>query len=136
MLLNFAGRKKEMPVILLSSISGFLLLYLPNFNGAWEDFRDELYYIACAQHPDFGYVDQPPFAPLFLAVIQFLFGNSLFVIRLFPALAFGACIFLAGRIAKKLGGTLFAQVTAASCVFGSALLQVICGFYSMNSFEA
>ena len=25
-------------------------------------FRDELYYIACSNHMDWGYVDQPPFS--------------------------------------------------------------------------
>jgi len=29
-------------------------------NGRYGYFRDELYYLACSEHLDAGYVDQPP----------------------------------------------------------------------------
>ena len=31
-------------------------------------FRDELYYIACARHLDFGYVDLPPLSAFLLRI--------------------------------------------------------------------
>src|SRR2546430_14449289 len=51
-------------------------------------FRDEFYYIACARHLDFGYVDLAPLSAFFLRIELILFGSSLFALRIFPALAF------------------------------------------------
>src|ERR1035438_10596753 len=39
-----------------------LLLHLLTANR-YGIFRDELYYIACSRHLDWGYVDMPPFIP-------------------------------------------------------------------------
>src|SRR5438105_15584192 len=49
-------------------------------------FRDELYYIACARHLDFGYVDLAPLSAFLLRIELILFGSSLFALRIFPAL--------------------------------------------------
>jgi hypothetical protein len=40
-----------------------LLLHLLTYRG-YGYFRDELYYIVCSQHLDFGYVDHPPLSIL------------------------------------------------------------------------
>ena len=46
-------------------------------------FRDELYYVACAQHLAWGYVDQPPLSIAVLALVRALFGDAwLAVLRL------------------------------------------------------
>jgi len=47
-------------------------------------FRDELYYVACGEHLDFGYVDHPPFVALVARLAHMLFGTSLLGLRLFP----------------------------------------------------
>jgi hypothetical protein len=73
-------------------------------NGRYGYFRDELYYIACARHFDFGYVDQPPLSILLLRLSQLLLGDSLFAIRLLPALAGAAIVALTGIIAREIGG--------------------------------
>lgn len=54
-----------------------LLIHLLT-NNRYGYFRDELYYIACARHLDFGYVDQPPLSILVLRINEFLLGTSLF----------------------------------------------------------
>ena len=46
-------------------------------------FRDELYYIACARHLDFGYVDLAPLSAFLLRIELILFGSSLFALRIF-----------------------------------------------------
>jgi hypothetical protein len=40
-------------------------------------FRDELYYIACARHLDFGYVDLAPLSAFLLRIELIFFGSSL-----------------------------------------------------------
>src|SRR5579883_1174390 len=65
-------------------------------------FRDELYYLACGEHPAWGYVDQPPLIGWIAWLLQHSIGTSLYALRLLPALASCATIFLAGRIAVEL----------------------------------
>src|SRR5688572_9788188 len=98
-------------------------------------FRDELYYVACGAHLDFGYVDHPPFVALVARLAQALFGTSLLGLRLLPALAGAATAWTAARLARELGGGPYAQSLAAICVSlgGNALFsfQVL----SMNAFD-
>jgi len=47
-------------------------------------FRDEYYYLACAQHPAWGYVDHPPMAVWIAWLARHLFGESPFGLRLLP----------------------------------------------------
>ena len=92
-------------IILFSAIA--LLVHLLT-NGRYGYFRDELYYIACGQHLAFGYVDQPPLSILLLRLSEVLLGNSLFAIRLLPALAGAATVAITGLIARELGGRAWA----------------------------
>lgn len=98
-------------------------------------FRDELYYVACGAHLDFGYVDHPPFVALVARAASALFGTSLLGLRFFPALAGAATAWAAARLARELGGRAFAQRMAAACVSlgGNTLFsfQVL----SMNAFD-
>lgn len=113
-----------------------LLIHLfVNTFTAYGYFRDELYYIACSEHLDIGYVDQPPFSIYLLAVSRFLFGDSLVALRLLPALAGGVTVFLAGLIARELGGGRVAQVLAAIAVLLSPIFLAMDNFYSMNAFD-
>lgn len=59
----------EFALILYLSAFKLLLHFLTN--GQYGCFRDELYYLACGEHLDWGYVDQSP----------------LIAIRFFPAVA-------------------------------------------------
>src|SRR5882757_10564318 len=89
---------------LIAFFSAVALLIHLLTKGRYGYFRDELYYIACARHLDFGYVDQPPLSILLLRLSQLLLGDSLFAIRLLPALAGTAIVALTGIIASELGG--------------------------------
>lgn len=121
-------------LLLIASLN-FLLVYVSSFIPGYEYFIDEFYYIACANRPAFGYVDHPPLAPLLLTIIQFLFGNSIYVIRFLPAVSISITVFLGGIIAREIGGKNFSQIVTAVCIAASPVLIAFSGFYSMNAFE-
>jgi dolichyl-phosphate-mannose-protein mannosyltransferase len=81
-------------------------------NPHYGFFRDELYFIICGFHPDWGYVDQPPLVPLMSAATQ-LFGHSLVLLRAVPALFAAAAAFTTCRLVTEYGGGVFAQALAA-----------------------
>ncbi|HEX8806092.1 MAG TPA: glycosyltransferase family 39 protein [Candidatus Aquilonibacter sp.] len=93
-------------------------------NPHYGFFRDELYFIICGRHPQFGYVDQPPVVPLLAALTQ-LGGHSLFLLRLVPALCFAAGAFVVVLLAAEFGGGTFAQIFA---VLVYALTGVLTNF--------
>lgn len=129
--------REKITLFLLVSmgIAKFLIHMSVNLTGAYGFFRDEFYYIACSNHLAFGYVDQPPLSILLLKFSRFIFGDSLTGIRMFPALTGAITVFLAGRIAKELGGGRFAQLFAALCVLMAPLDLAINSFYSMNALD-
>src|SRR3954467_5998156 len=79
-------------------------------------FRDELYYLACAEHLDWGYVDQPPLIALIAWFARHVFGSSLLGLRLLPAVAGATMVWLTGKLARELGGGRFAQALAALAI--------------------
>jgi Dolichyl-phosphate-mannose-protein mannosyltransferase len=98
-------------------------------------FRDEFYYLDCADHPAFGYVDHPPFSIIILAIWKLLFGTSLISLRVLPAVCGALFVMLSGYITKEFGGNKYAQILTAFCVYGAPFYLGVTGFYSMNSFE-
>lgn len=93
-------------------------------NPHYGFFRDELYFIICGFHPQWGYVDQPPVTPLPAAGSQ-LFGHSLFLLRAIPAAFAGASVYVLCLLVAELGGGAFAMVLAAVC---GALCPVLAAF--------
>ena len=98
-------------------------------------FADELYYLACARHLAWGYVDQPPLIALVAAIVRVVLGDSLAAIRFLPALAGAGLVFLTGLIARELGGKRFAQGLAALCALAAPGFLALDHFLSMNAFE-
>src|SRR5437660_3212725 len=111
-----------------------LLLHLLT-NGRYGYFRDELYYIACRRHFAFGYVDQPPLSILLLRLSQALLGDSLFAIRLLPAMAGAATVALTGLSARELGGRAWAVALACAGSLCALFNLAVGNFFSMNAFE-
>jgi 4-amino-4-deoxy-L-arabinose transferase-like glycosyltransferase len=91
-------------------------------NPHYGFFRDELYFIICGFHPAWGYVDQPPVAPLLAAASQ-LFGPSLFLLRAVPALFAAAGAYVTCLLAVELGGGAFAQIVAALAFLFAGVLM-------------
>jgi hypothetical protein len=92
-------------------------------NTHYGFFRDELYFIICGRHPQWGYVDQPPIVPLLAALTQ-IGGHSLFALRLVPALCAAAGVYVTCVLAIEFGGGIFAQAVASlAFLFAGVLLS-------------
>lgn len=104
-------------------------------NGNYGVFRDELYYLDCARHLAWGYVDHPPLSIWLLAIATGLLGDSIHAIRLLSELAGAGLILMAAVLAREFGGGRFAQAAAALAAAFSPAVLVETGFYSMNAFD-
>ncbi len=110
-----------------------LLIHLLAINR-YGYFRDELYFLDCARHLDWGYVDHAPLVALY-ARVALLLGGSLPALRILPALAGAGVVALTMLIAGRLGGGRFAQTLAGLCVLASPVYLAMDGLLSMNAFE-
>lgn len=112
-----------------------LLVWLSSVLGPYREFIDELYYLACARHLAWGYVDHPPLSIAILALVRAVAGDSLPVLRLVPALAAGATAVLTGLLARRLGAGRYGQSLAALGMATAGVPMVIFSFYSMNALD-
>lgn len=119
-------------LILLGVIATVPLLAHIFTNGNYGMFRDEFYYLACADRLAWGYVDHPPLSIAVLAAVRAVIGDSVHAIRIVPAVLGAFLVFLAGILAGELGGRRSAQVLAAVCTMIVPQYLAIGGFYSMN----
>ncbi len=111
-----------------------LLFHLATCQG-YGYFRDELYYLANGRHLAFGYVDHPPLVGLIAALVMNTIGSSLFAIRLLPALAAAATVWVAGRVARDMEGGRYAQVVAQLSAMLVPGFIGLFGVFSMNAFD-
>ena len=111
-----------------------LLIHLLTAQG-YGYFRDELYYLACADHLAFGYVDQPPLSIFLLWLVRSLFGDSVFALRLLPAVAGAVTVWLVGLITRELGGRGFAQALAMLAAIAAPIYLGLDHVYSMNALD-
>ncbi len=107
--------KKPAEKSLYQLIAGFaiiklLLHFLTNTNYGLH--RDEFLYLAEGQHLAWGYMEVPPMIA-FLAKIVQMFGDSVFMVRLFPALVGGLTVAMIGLLVKELGGKRWAIIFAS-----------------------
>ena len=120
-------------LVLYIAFAKFLLHVLTAFR--YGVFRDEMYYLACARHLAWGYVDHPPFTPFVGWVELHLFGSSPLAIRILPALTGAALVWLTGRMAREMGGGRFAQAFAALAVVFVPIYLVAHHWLTDNVFE-
>src|ERR1019366_3254765 len=111
-----------------------LLLHLLTANR-YGIFRDELYYIACSRHLDWGYVDMPPFISAVTWLFTTLFGSSLFVIRIIPATAGCGAIALTGYQAYQFDGRRYAMALSALAMAVSAVFVINGHLLGTNDFR-
>ncbi len=98
-------------------------------------FRDELYYLACGEHPAWGYVDQPPLIAWIAWLLEHTIGTSLWALRLLPALAGAVTVILAGLLAREFGGRRWAMFLAALAALAAPILLMLSHLFTMNAFD-
>ncbi len=125
----------EMTVLLLFVFAKFFVHLYTNLFAGYGIFRDELYYLACSNHLAAGYVDQPPLSIYILWLYKSVFGDSVFAIRLLPALAGALTVFFTGLVTRRLGGGVFAIIMSSIAVCITPIYLGMNSFYSMNSFD-
>jgi len=106
------------------------------FGPRYGLFRDEYYYLACADHLGWGYVDHPPLSIAVLASVRAVLGDSLPAVRLVPALLGGALVLLGALLARALGGGRRAQLLGAVAIAAVPEYLGQAGCYSMNILDA
>jgi 4-amino-4-deoxy-L-arabinose transferase-like glycosyltransferase len=111
------------------------IVLLASAFGPYGWFIDELYYVACAKRLAWGYVDHPPLSIALLASVRAVAGDTMWAVRLLPALAVGATAVVAALLTRRLGGGSFAQSLAALAACASPAAMVMGSFFSMNAFE-
>ena len=106
-----AARSDRLPLGVWLVAAAFVAIELA-VSGRYGFQQDELYFIVAGHHLAFGYVDQPPLAPLLTRITDIL-GTSPTAIRIAPTLAGGATILMAGKLAALFGGGRTSRVLAA-----------------------
>jgi Dolichyl-phosphate-mannose-protein mannosyltransferase len=103
--------------------------------SGYDLFRDELYYLACANHLAWGYVDHPPFSIAVLSGWISITGDSLVSLRILAALIGAIPVAVVGLMTRQLGGGWKAQSLACIAVVFAPIQLGIASFYSMNVIE-
>ena len=105
-------------VIIAFGCAKVLLHFLVTVFTPYGIHRDEFLYLAMGRHLQFWRMDFPPAIAVLANTARFLFGDTLFAIRFFPAWAGAAIVILTGLLAREFGGKGFAQ--------GIAMCGVLC----------
>lgn len=130
---SYSYLKSDVALLIYLALAKLVIHFLTS--GQYGYFRDELYYMACGENLAFGYIDHPPFVAIVAKISRLLFGDSLFALRFFPAIAGALVVFLTGMIVRELGGRRFAQFLAALAVIISPIYLGLGSFLSMNPFD-
>ena len=106
-----------------------------NALGGYGYFRDELYYIACSKHLAAGYVDQPPLSIFVLAAARVVLGDSVFAIRLVPAVVSALSVTALCLLIRRMDGRRTAMILGSLCFLASPQILGFHAYYSMNSID-
>ncbi|MGH7600385.1 MAG: glycosyltransferase family 39 protein, partial [bacterium] len=123
----------DLAVLVYLALAKLLIHFLTN--GQYGYFRDEFYFIACSEHLDWGYVDQPPLIAWQTYLTRMLLGDSLFALRFLPAVFGAVKVFVTGLMARELGGGRFAQILAASAAIIASVFMGVDSILTMNALD-
>jgi hypothetical protein len=120
--------------VVLAIAAAKLLLHVATASR-YGYFGDELYFLACGDHLDWGYVDQPPLVAVVAWLVRHTLGTSLLAVRLPSALAGTALVVLTGLLARELGGGRFAMGLSAAASAVALTYVALSYLFTMNAFE-
>lgn len=129
------------PTLILSSAFALLAFLIHFISSLWGThlgygfFRDELYFLVCGHHLDWGYVDQPPLVAVQARLAEAIFGLSPTGIRIFSFAAGGANVGLTGLLTWQFGGRRSVQILAMTAALAAGVFLGTSNYLSMNSFE-
>src|SRR5712672_174780 len=103
-------------MLIVLAIALAKLVFHIYFNNRYGYFRDEFNYMACGDHLQWGYVDQPPLIPFLIHICRAVLGDSLRAIRFIPALASSLLVIQTAFLAREFGGKRFALLLSAVTV--------------------
>jgi len=98
-------------------------------------FRDDMYFLICGRHLDWGYVDLAPMVALQARLAETLFGTSPTGVRVFSFAAHGITVLLTALLTRQFGGRRSAQALAMCAVIVAPVLLGTANFLTMYSFE-
>jgi hypothetical protein len=134
------GKRREFPafnsgiaIIVYVALLRMVLYFVAGTHYGY--FRDELYYLACGEHPAWGYVDQPPLIGWIAWLLQHTIGTSIWALRLLPALAGTATVIVAGLLTRQLGGRRWAMFLASVAVLIAPVFLAFSHLFTMNAFD-
>jgi hypothetical protein len=105
---------------------GAVALHL-TFNHRFGYYRDEFYFIDCARHLAWGYVDQPPLAPV-IAWLTGPLGYPVWALRFLPGILAGITVLFGCAIAREFRGGAFSQaMTGLTVILAPALMGLAYG---------
>lgn len=120
--------------LVLAIAAGKLLLHLATASR-YGYFGDELYFLACGEHLDWGYVDQPPLVGLVAWLVTHTLGTSLLALRSVSAVAGAGLVLMTGLLAREMGGGRFAMGLSALASALAFVYVVMHHLFTMNALE-
>jgi 4-amino-4-deoxy-L-arabinose transferase-like glycosyltransferase len=124
----------DLGILILLALAKLVLHTLTNGQYGWH--RDELDILDNARYLAWGYVSYPPVTPFIARMGLVLFGPSLVGLRFFSSLAMSSLMVLAGLMARELGGSRVAQITAALAVAIAPVTLLGGALVTYSSFDA
>lgn len=119
-------------IILLFITLKFALQYFA-INPVYELHRDEFLHLDLGKHIAWGYASVPPITA-WISFIILQLGNSVFLVKFFPALFGALTMVVVWKTIEELKGNLFALILGSVCVTFSVLLRINT-LYQPNSLD-
>ena len=109
-------------LIILLALLKLIIHFITSTNYGLQ--RDAYLYIAEAHHLSFGYLSIPPMTPVLIRIMELIFGDSVFAVRILPALIGAFSIIVIAKIVLEFGGKHWAILLACvSFLFSPAFLR-------------